>query len=140
VQRIRDGVEPDLLRERTESCVENFHVRLRTGYGGAGSCMSDLGLKQLAFELAEFVKQCIRAGAAGAGGVCVEREFCGGGHSFGPQRCGVLLSILLWSVRDGVRSAVIERRTRRVCSSTGLPKTREISWRTDGSDWRKKGL
>jgi len=77
-----------LLRQRAEPRIDDLHVGLGPGNGRAGFCMPDLGLKQLAFELAEFVKQSIGAGAAGASGICVEREFGGGGHSFGPQRCG----------------------------------------------------
>ena len=44
-----------LLGQRTESRIENLHVGLGTGHGGAGLGVADLGLKKLLLQLREFV-------------------------------------------------------------------------------------
>ena len=55
-----------LLGKRTESRIENLHVGLGTGYGGAGLGVADLGLEQLAFDLAKFVERSFRVRATRA--------------------------------------------------------------------------
>jgi hypothetical protein len=44
-----------LLGKRTESCIENLHVGLGTGHGGAGLGVADFGLKKFLLQLREFV-------------------------------------------------------------------------------------